>query len=213
MILINNNKTKIQLWVLIVAPIIAFLLVSFNNGTEPRLNKKMDQVIKKVWKDTEVTKTPFLVPPNLKPGEATEIYSLSANNESIGYMILNKAYSCKVGGCSAWSPVQDQSNYEPYYYVVIMNTDLTINQIKIIEYYSEYGYEITSKRWLAQFMGKTGCNLEYEKHIDGFSGATISVKSMVYDINNTCKMMEQLNVMNLLGSNSTQQITTSSFSH
>lgn len=187
--------------VFIAIPVIALLFLSLNDGTEPRLNKKMDRLIKKMWKEKKVERTPFLVPPNLKPGEFTEIFSLTVNKELIGYMILNKAYSCKVGGCSAWSPVEDQSNYEPFYYVVIINPDLSIKKIKIIEYYSEYGYEITSKRWLAQFMGKTGCNLEYQKQIDGISGATISVKSMIYDINNTCKMMKQLDLMNLLSYN------------
>lgn len=173
-------KIKKLILVLILIPVSLLFLTALNEGTEPRLNKKMDQVIKKMWKDTIVERTPFLVPPHLKPGEATEIFRLTTNNQLIGYMVLNKAYSCKVGGCSEWSPVEDQSKYEPFYYVVIVNTDLTINKIKIIEYYSEYGYEITSKRWLAQFMGKTGCNLKYQKQIDGISGATISVKSMIY---------------------------------
>lgn len=175
------------------------IFISMNGGLEPRLNKKMDQVIKKMWKEKEVIKTPFLIPPNIKPGESTEIFTLKDQDELVGYMVLNKAYSCKVGGCSAWSPVEDQSNYEPFYYVVIVNPDLTIRKIKIIEYYSEYGYEITSKRWLAQFRGKTGCNLTYNKQIDGITGATISVKSMIYDVNNTCKMMEKLDQRNLLG--------------
>lgn len=198
---------------LLSLPLIAFLLISFTIETEPRLNKKMDNVIKKIWKDKAIRKTPFLIPPNLKLGESTEIFKLTDKDELIGYMVLNKAYSCKVGGCSAWSPVEDQSNYEPFYYVVIINPDLTINRIKIIEYYSEYGYEITSKRWLAQFIGKFGGSLEYNKQIDGITGATISVKSMIYDINNTGKMMEQLNNMNLLSSKSNSQITISSFSH
>lgn len=192
------QKFQRLLMVFISMPLVG-IFISMNGGLEPRLNKKMDQVIKKMWKEKEVIKTPFLIPPNIKPGESTEIFTLKDQDELVGYMVLNKAYSCKVGGCSAWSPVEDQSNYEPFYYVVIVNPDLTINKIKIIEYYSEYGYEITSKRWLAQFRGKTGCNLTYNKQIDGITGATISVKSMIYDVNNTCKMMEKLDQRNLLG--------------
>ena len=184
--------------VLIIVPVLLLFLTSLIENTQPRLDKKMDQVLKKMWKNNAITKTPFLVPPNLKPGEFTEVYRLTSNEEPMGFMILNKAYSCKVGGCSAWSPGGNQDNYEPFYYVVIVQPDLTINQIKIIEYYSEYGYEITSKRWLAQFIGKSGCNLAYNKQIDGISGATISVKSMIYDVNSTCKMMEKLDFLNLL---------------
>ena len=183
---------------LTIVPISLLLLTSLIEGTEPRLDKKMNQVIKKTWKNEAITKSPFLIPPHLMTGESTEIYRLSNEKELFGFMVLNKAYSCKVGGCSAWSPEVNQENYEPFYYVVLVNPDLTIKQIKIIEYYSEYGYEITSKRWLAQFMGKTGCDLSYNKQIDGISGATISVKSMIYDVNNTCRMMEQLSILNFL---------------
>ncbi len=190
--MVKHFNTHTPLKALLLVPLLAYFLFSFNQGTDPRLNKKIDQVLKKEWKDKEVTKSLFLIPPHLKQGEDSEIYRLNSEDELLGYLVLNKAYSCKVGGCSAWSPVADQSNYEPFYYVIIIDPDLTIKKIKIIEYYSEYGYEITSKRWLSQFIGKTGCNLGYEKEIDGISGATISVKSMIYDVNSTCQMVEQL---------------------
>lgn len=184
--------------VAIAIPLLLFL-ISNSLGTEPRLSKKMDLVLSKLWKDIKVKKTAFLVPPLLLPGENTEVYTLTnPKDELLGYMVLNKAYSCKVGGCSLWSPTANQDNYEPFFYVIVYSKELTIKSIKILEYYSEYGYEITSKRWLSQFFNKTGCNLEYEKNIDGISGATISVKSMIYDVKNTCSMIQQLDSQNML---------------
>lgn len=202
--MISKYPVYIAVRVAFALPLLLFLIGS-SEGTEPRLSKKMNQVIAKLWKNKEIKKTAFLIPPNLLPSESTEVYKVSnANNELLGFMVLNKAYSCKVGGCSVWSPSANQANYEPFYYVIVYSKDLTIKSIKILEYYSEYGYEITSKKWLAQFMYKTGCNLEYEKNIDGISGATISVKSMIYDVKNTCNMMQQLDSQGLLPGLNTQ---------
>lgn len=193
----SKIKDRLFAGIFIIPAIVLFN--SFTLTTQPRLEKKMDQLVNKLWKDKDVERVPFLIPPDIKPGEETEIYKLVDNNRLLGYMVLNKAFSCRVGGCAAWSPGADESNYDPFYYVVIVGPSLTIDTIKILEYYSEYGYEITNKHWLAQFSGKTGCNLTYQRDIDGISGATISAKSMIRDMHDTCKMLEDLKQLYGLG--------------
>jgi hypothetical protein len=64
-------------------------------------------------------------------------------------------------------------------YLVIFNAKLEIIHSKVLTYREEYGGEIGSKRWLQQFLGKTGKDrVDYKTNIDGISGATISVRSM-----------------------------------
>lgn len=70
-----------------------------------------------------------------------------------------------------------------YDYMIIINTQLEIIDIKILKYRSEYGYEIANKGWLKQFYSKPYSSFEYRKNVDALSGATFSAQSLVDDVN------------------------------
>lgn len=72
-----------------------------------------------------------------------------------------------------------KSKYESFDYMVILDNNNTIKNIKILVYRESYGAEIGSKRWLKQWIGKK--NPTYS--ISAISGATISVNAMKYSIN------------------------------
>lgn len=76
-----------------------------------------------------------------------------------------------------------KGRYEIYDYMIIINPEYEIVDIKILKYRSEYGYEISNKGWLKQFYNKPGTRFEYRKNIDALSGATFSAQSLVNDIN------------------------------
>jgi Na+-translocating ferredoxin:NAD+ oxidoreductase RnfG subunit len=76
-----------------------------------------------------------------------------------------------------------KGRYEFFDYMVIINQNTEIVDIKILKYRSEYGYEITNKGWLKQFYNKPGIRFDYRKNIDTLSGATFSAQSLVNDIN------------------------------
>ena len=72
----------------------------------------------------------------------------------------------------------------PITFMVIFNNDQQVIHSSIIKYREGYGGEISGKRWLAQFKGMAKDSLyQFEKEIDGITGATISVKSFVKGIN------------------------------
>jgi Na+-translocating ferredoxin:NAD+ oxidoreductase RnfG subunit len=76
-----------------------------------------------------------------------------------------------------------KGRYENFDYMIIINSSFEIIYIKVLKYRSDYGYEISNKRWLKQFCIKPSIHFEYRKNIDGLSGATFSALSLVNDVN------------------------------
>ena len=80
---------------------------------------------------------------------------------------------------------QAPSKTAKFDYLVIFDSDLKIINSKVLIYREEYGGEIGSKRWLKQFLGKTGSDrVDTKKNIDAIAGATISVRSMTKSMDN-----------------------------
>lgn len=78
-------------------------------------------------------------------------------------------------------------------YLVLLDKDLVVIKTKILMYREEYGGEIGSKRWLKQFIGKSGNDkLIYGDNIMAISGATISVRSMTNAMND---LLESLKIL------------------
>ncbi len=78
-------------------------------------------------------------------------------------------------------------------FLVIFDTNLVIKKVKILIYREDRGGEISSKRWLRQFVGKSATNsFVYEKDIVGISGATISAKSMTSQMD---KLMQSIQIL------------------
>ncbi len=76
-----------------------------------------------------------------------------------------------------------KGRYENFDYMIILNKEVEILDIKILKYRSEFGYEISNKGWLKQFYGKPVTLFEYRKNIDAVSGATFSALAITNDIN------------------------------
>jgi len=58
-----------------------------------------------------------------------------------------------------------------------------IDLIRILKYRSEYGSEVTNKKWLAQFYTKPDSIFVFRKNIDAISGATFSSQGLIEEIN------------------------------
>ena len=94
------------------------------------------------------------------------------------------SFKSKEGGNTASVVLSSaMGRFENYDYMIIINPEYEIIDIKILKYRSEYGYEISNKGWLKQFYNKSGTRFEYRKNIDTVSGATFSAQSLVDDIN------------------------------
>jgi Na+-translocating ferredoxin:NAD+ oxidoreductase RnfG subunit len=83
--------------------------------------------------------------------------------------------------------------------LVLLDADLVVIKSKVLVYREDYGGEIGSKRWLAQFVGKTqNDDLRYGDNIMAISGATISVRSMTTAMNNLLKSLKILHSKNII---------------
>ena len=75
--------------------------------------------------------------------------------------------------------------------MVVYNLNHKVELIKILIYRSDYGSEITAKRWLSQFYNKTGDSLKYGSDIQAISGATFSAISLTKNINRINKILKE----------------------
>lgn len=91
-------------------------------------------------------------------------YEIYSNDKAIGYAILDNVLG----------------KVKPITYLVVFNMDLSISSVDIVKYREQYGGAVENKEWLDQFRLKTlHSDVELNKDVDGISGATISVKSVI----------------------------------
>jgi len=163
--------------------IVLLLLFSFSNP-----DKKINKLIKKVWKDVELSMSQIELDPT--PENITQLNRVYGNGELIGYACYTYSNGCKVGGCSAPTKNRDET-YEVFEYIVIYDTNLVIQKVDIANYGGEYGYEICRSSWLKQFIGKKN-GFRLNENIDGIAGATISATYLIDDINKLSKTLDDL---------------------
>ena len=153
----------------------ATLLYSFfpNN-----LVKKVNRLVKKIY-ETEEAVYHHLVERDLMGVSNSELFAVGDSLNPVGYFTVTLATGCNVGGCE--TPTENA--YEFFYMLVAFDTDAKIKKVRILEYDSEYGYEIMAPGWLKQFEKNKKDILQFEQDIDAISGATKSAKSVVNEVN------------------------------
>lgn len=166
------------------------------NDQMPDFEKKIHKMADKHWKDlTLKIKKPDLPEQIERTLAGRQVYAVTSSDSLLGILMINKALGCHIGGCDTpGNPSNDMldSSFEKFYYAVILDTELVIRRLKVLQYESDFGYEICGKRWLRQFVGYKGCELEFNHQIDGISGATVSAKSITSDINNLCWIISDI---------------------
>lgn len=117
-----------------------------------------------------------------------EAYRISSKNVK-GYLFIKEVKACSLNGCTSKSTISDQLNSEYYDISVLVDEEKTIQSIKILDYFSDYGYEITSKRYLKKYVGKNLCDFSNSNYIiDGISGATISYNGLINSMSEFCEL-------------------------
>ena len=160
---------------------------STNTDLSPKILKSIDQEIKKNWKGINVSRVPlFTDHDKIQDLEfnADNAFVLLNHTDTLAYLFVRRTNGCVIGGCtnSQIENINFTERYEHFDYMAILNKDLSVKKIKVLVYDSEYGFEITSKLWLKQFIGYQGKKLEYGSDIHAISGATISAQSIMNDI-------------------------------
>ena len=185
-------------YVLIFSGVLLFS--GMKEGESPAMfklhQKKIFKSISRIWQNDNISIDPVI---------SEEInYSLIVNNlngdffnvyddEIRGYLYLGKANACHEGGCDRFEQNQD-GRFEQFEYMVLFNTNKEILYVRILKYEAEYGFEICSKKWLAQFINKKS-SLEYGTDIQGISGATVSAKSITQEINKLKGMVVKIEIL------------------
>lgn len=162
-----------------------FIFVSwlcFGFGLPKNVEKRVIKEIKKTFEIEAFKMDAILVSEELKeklPSKLTadNFYQLTKGDELIGYAFVDQA----------------PSKTAKFDYLVVFGSDLKVKHSKVLIYREEYGGEIGSKRWLRQFLGKTGGDrVDHETNIDGIAGATISVRSMTNAMDDLLRTIEIL---------------------
>ncbi len=103
-------------------------------------------------------------------------------------LILAEVAACKLGGCATFAKVSDELASEYFDLLIILDANNKILDLKILDYFSDYGYEVNSKRYLKKFIGKSPCIFENgNDNIDAISGATISSMALEGTLSLLCK--------------------------
>jgi len=107
--------------------------------------------------------------------EAGELYCIKENDIVMGYLMISEVAACNLGGCPTYKAVEQDVSSEYFDMMAILDTESKIVSLKILDYFSDYGYEITSRKYLKKFRGYKVCTISKEKDkVDAISGATIS---------------------------------------
>ena len=143
-------------------------LVLLGFGLPKNLEKKVTKEVQRVFEIENIKMDAVEVSEELNvklPLKLTSnnFFKLANGNILLGYAFVDQA----------------PSKTAKFDYLVVLDAELKVIHSKVLIYREEYGGEIGSKRWLKQFLGKTGGDrVDYETNIDGIAGATISVRSM-----------------------------------
>ena len=97
-------------------------------------------------------------------GQFVYYYEIKRNEQILGYAILDNVLG----------------KVKPITYLVMFDKNLSVTAVEIIKYREQHGGSIDDRDWLSQFVSKNiNSNIELNNNIDGISGATISVKSII----------------------------------
>lgn len=110
------------------------------------------------------------------------------SKKSIGSVLIKKVKTCTLGGCQNPSSYKDpNAKHEFFDLLVLMDKNNVISKLKVLNYYSDYGYEVSSKNYLKKFEGRTPCQLLEANDVDAISGATISCDALIFQLQALCE--------------------------
>jgi len=164
----------------IIALVLPFFVSFVNIPT--KIEKKIDKEVLSIFNIVTYSKEPVVIEEEINSTlplkfNNDNFYRIICDNNLIGYFYYGVA----------------PSKADVFDYVVIFDKELIIKKIKILAYREDYGGEISSKRWLKQFVELSPEDkVVYNKDIKGISGATISARSMTLTIN---RLLESLMII------------------
>ncbi len=177
--MMNGVSNNIRLVVLVL---FVCLTYSSQASTFPKsIQKKIDKEVKKIFPIEDLTID------NIEDFKFDTFKYQDIKNVSLSSLKC----SDKLMGYACFASSKGKNDY--FDYMVLLNESMEIKKVVVLIYRSSYGGEIMAKSWLKQFIGKVrGEEMEFERDIDGISGATISGPSMTKGIKTVSLMMNEL---------------------
>ncbi len=118
---------------------------------------------------------------------------MNQNTDLQKYVYVGRVNGCREGGCSSPAETMNIDTPEFFDYLIVFDSRLAVQQVKVYNYQATHGQEITNKGWLKQFLGYDGKrSLTVGKSIDAISGATVSVYSITDDIQEKTRLLSQI---------------------
>jgi hypothetical protein len=141
------------------------------NATHPeKVITKAEKMALKNFKDMEILKEPvdISLSDHYKVKTDTVFRLIQKKGELMGYLVISSA----------------MGRFEEFDFMMVYNEDLILSDLNILVYRSEYGYQVSTRGWLRQFLDHpVGTVHTYGQSIDAVSGATFSGKSLTENIN------------------------------
>jgi hypothetical protein len=151
--------------------IIGIVFVLFNSGLFEMYDKQVQKALSKGFEAPALTLRDL-------DNSSEEIKAIYSEQGLEGYVMLSSVSACSLSGCSVPASNKDQQ-YEYFDLLVLTDAEHVIRQLSILSYFSDYGYEITSRRYLKSFRGLNVCDFSKKMDgIDAISGATISSNAL-----------------------------------
>jgi Na+-translocating ferredoxin:NAD+ oxidoreductase RnfG subunit len=153
--------------------IIILLLISSVDliANPPEVSKKFEKELSKHYDSEIINKKEIKDLSNDKD----LFFSVFKADANVGLVVLTTA----------------KGRFDKFDFMIIYNTNYEIELIKILIYRSDYGAEITAKRWLSQFYSKQKDSLKYGSDIQAISGATLSASSLTENVNRINKILRE----------------------
>lgn len=118
-------------------------------------------------------------------------YYQVGTGQPVGFAYVGRVNTCRSGGCSG-DQNSSQLASEFFDYFILFDRSGKVLQVRVFNYQATHGHGITSRGWLRQFNGYNGSKkLEPGKNIDAISGATISVRSITFDVEEKSRRVRQ----------------------
>lgn len=141
------------------------------NARQPEESKKFDKELSKFYGVENISKTKI---EELSTKDDI-VYIIDDNNKELNIVVLTSA----------------MGRHDWFDFFIIYNSKLEIQYMQVLVYRSDYGAEITAKRWLSQFYNKHNDSLKYGTDIQAVSGATFSAVALVKNVNRINKKLNE----------------------
>ena len=167
--------------VLITTFILSIFVITAQADPPEKILKKINKEIRSNYPSIIIEKISIdTIDHNIGSNNGYKFYSyyLEHNNTKVGTIFYTQALG----------------RFDLFDFLVIFNNESVIKKVKVIQYLSPHGGEISSKGFLKQFLNKPDAeDYRYLKEINGISGATISGNAITKEINRLHKIVKKLN--------------------